>query len=82
MSRTTREVTVKLLDLMDEGALDPRALAAACLNYMSEAEVADMARVNDILVEDEEDGWLHEAPCTVCGDMIPAGEGSCSDHEK
>jgi len=79
MSRTTRKVTVKLLDLLDQGALDPRALAECCLNYMSEAEVADMAHVNDILA-DEEDGCLDEEPCTVCGDMIPAGEGSCSDH--
>ena len=40
---------------MDEGALDPRVLAEACLSYMSEADVADMARVNELLTEDDED---------------------------
>jgi hypothetical protein len=54
MSRSTRKVTVKLLDLLDQGALNPRALAEACLNYMSEAEVADMAHVNEILTDEDE----------------------------
>jgi hypothetical protein len=31
---------------MDEGILDARTVADACLNYMSEAEVDDMASDN------------------------------------
>ena len=50
-----RKATVAILELMDEGALDPRVLAEACLSYMSEADVADMARVNELLTEDDED---------------------------
>lgn len=55
MARETRRVTCKLLDMMDQGALNPRFLAEACLNYMSESEVADMARVNDVLDDDADE---------------------------
>ena len=41
-----REATVSLHQLMDEGVLDARTVADACLNYMSESEVADMADDN------------------------------------
>ena len=41
-----REATTALHQLMDEGVLDARSVADACLSYMSEAEVADMAESN------------------------------------
>ena len=41
-----RESTVALHELMDEGILDARTVADACLNYMSEGEVDDMASDN------------------------------------
>lgn len=47
-----RKSTNFLLEMMDQGALDPKVLAEICLAYMSEAEVADMARSNDLFVED------------------------------
>jgi hypothetical protein len=50
-----RKVTNKLLEMMDEGVLDPRLLAEACLSYMSEADVADMAHVNELIIEDDEE---------------------------
>ena len=53
--RTSREYTSMLYDLMDEGALDPRAVAEMCLAYMSESEVKDMCRSNDILPQDEDE---------------------------
>ena len=49
-----REITNKLLEMVDEGILDARTLALACLKYMSEDEVEDMAKANEFL-EDEED---------------------------
>lgn len=52
--RVSRKITCKLLDMMDEGAIDSRTLAEMCLNWMSEADVADLAERND-LVESEED---------------------------
>ena len=50
----SRETTNKLLEMVDDGMLDARTLALACLKYMSEDEVEDMARANEFL-EDEED---------------------------
>ena len=52
--RVSRKVTTKLLDMMDEGAIDSRTLVEMCLNWMSEADVAEMAERND-LFESEED---------------------------
>ena len=47
-----REATVSLHELMDEGILDARTVADACLNYMSEAEVEDMAGDNSFFGDD------------------------------
>jgi len=44
--RGPREATVALHELMDEGILDARTVADACLNYMPESEVEDMASDN------------------------------------
>jgi len=51
----TRKVTNKLLEMMDDGIIDPQALAQACLQYMSEDDVADMASSNEFLVEEDEE---------------------------
>jgi hypothetical protein len=58
----TREATTKLLSMMDEGLISAEAVAEMALAYMSEDEVADMMRSNDILdYEDEDDGQPDEA---------------------
>jgi hypothetical protein len=41
--------------MMDEGVISAQAVAEMALAYMSEDEVADMMRSNDILDEEEED---------------------------
>lgn len=46
--RRTREWTCKLMEAMDEGIMDARAIADMCLSYMSEAAVEDMCRANDL----------------------------------
>jgi len=51
----TRKVTNQLLELIKEGALDAETVLKACLSYMSEADVADMAHDNELLVEEEEE---------------------------
>jgi hypothetical protein len=53
--RISRNVTCKLLDMMDEGAIEPRALVEVCLNWMSEDDVAEMAKRNDLFESEEED---------------------------
>lgn len=53
----SREVTNQIYDMIEEGILDKDSVIIACLKYMSEDEVADMAHCNGFLdnVEDEED---------------------------
>ena len=50
-----RQQTNYLLDLIDSGLLDARDVVTMALKYMSEDEVADMMRCNEILVEDDEE---------------------------
>jgi hypothetical protein len=57
-----RTQTTRLLEMMDEGLISATAIAEMALAYMSEDEVADMMRANDILEEeDEDDGQPDEA---------------------
>lgn len=49
------DATCKILEMVDDGLLDAKMVAMACLGYMSEDDVKDMARANDINLEDEED---------------------------
>jgi hypothetical protein len=41
--------------MMDEGLISAQAVAEMALAYMSEDDVADMMRSNDILEEEDED---------------------------
>jgi hypothetical protein len=50
-----RKVTTQLLEMIEDGTLDPQTVLEACLSYMSEADVADMAHSNEFLGEEEED---------------------------
>ena len=53
-----REYTTKLLEMMDEGLISAEAVAEMALAYMSEDDVKDMVRSNDLmpwLENDEED---------------------------
>lgn len=50
-----RAQTNKLLDMMAAGEISAQAIAEMALGHMSEADVADMMRSNDILDQDEED---------------------------
>lgn len=51
----TRRVTNLLLNMMEEGIIRAEDLAAAALCYMSEDEVADMARCEGMIDEEEDD---------------------------
>jgi len=50
-----RTQTTKLIEMMDEGLVVPQSIAEMCLAYMSEDDVADMMRANDLLDEEDED---------------------------
>ena len=49
-----RTQTTRLLEMMDEGLISAEAVAEMALAYMSEDEVADMMRSNDILEEEDD----------------------------
>lgn len=50
----TRKITNTILEMIEEGILDKDAVIMACLKYMSEDDVKDMAEANEFIVEDEE----------------------------
>ena len=59
-SYRSRRYTCELLSLVEDGMIDKDTLIRDLLGYLSESEVADFARKNDIITwldrdEDEED---------------------------
>ena len=51
-----RQATNKILEMVDEQMLDPMDVLKACLSYMSDDDVEDMAIVNEFFPHaDEED---------------------------
>jgi|AntAceMinimDraft_1070359.scaffolds.fasta_scaffold56336_4 hypothetical protein len=58
-----RKQTSKLMDIMEDGMISAQAVADMCLAYMSEDDVADMMRDNDIIEEEDEEAeeeWTPE----------------------
>ena len=55
-----RTQTNRLWEMMDNGEISATAVAEMALAYMSEDEVADMMRINDVLDEeyDDEEDWI------------------------
>lgn len=51
----SRKVTNQLYDLADQGVITWELIATACLKYMSEDDVADMAHCNELIIEEEEE---------------------------
>lgn len=53
-----REATNRILELVEEGMLDRDTVIMACLKYMSEDDVSDMAHANEFFLdEDEDEEW-------------------------
>ena len=51
----TRVMTGKLIDMADDCVISWESVALACLNYMSEADVADMARCEFDMTDDDDE---------------------------
>jgi len=51
----TREFTNKILEAVAEGLLDKDMVIMACLKYMSEQQVKDMAEANEFFMDEEDD---------------------------
>lgn len=66
-SYRSRRYTCELLSLVEDGMIDKDYLIRDLLGYLSESEVADFARKNDIITwldredEEEDDGQPSEA---------------------
>ena len=65
-SYRSRRYTCELISLVEDGMIDKDTLIRDLLGYLSESEVADFARKNDIITwldrdEDEDDGQPDEA---------------------
>ena len=62
-----REATNKILEMVEDGILDRDTVIMAALKYMSEDEVADMARANEFfdLEEEEEDDYEDDGQPTM-----------------
>lgn len=56
---SVREATNRVIEMMDAGMLHPETVVRACLSYMSEDDVREMAEMNEFFTIDEED-FCHE----------------------
>lgn len=56
----TRKTHNKILEAIAEGSLTAQAVAEACLAYMSEDDVADMAHCNDFFHDGDDDQMQEE----------------------
>lgn len=54
-NRPVREATNKVLEMVDNGILNPRDVLIMALKWMSEDDVKEMCEANEINLEDEED---------------------------
>lgn len=52
--KNVRETTCKLIELAEDGSLTWEAIGRAALCYLSEDDVTEMARINELLPEDDE----------------------------
>lgn len=50
-----RKATNKLLEMVDNGLLNPMTVVTMCLKWMSEDDVEEMCTANEIYLEAEED---------------------------
>ena len=69
-----RKYTNMVLEMVDEGVLDKDVVIMACLKYMSEAEVRDMAEANGFLPEDEEEEIRSDYEANRTYERVMAGQ--------
>ncbi len=51
----TRQYTNQLIQMIEDGMIDAKEVAQACLSYMSEAEVEDLCISEGFIEEEEEE---------------------------
>lgn len=55
MLYNSRVNTNKILELVDEGVLDPIKVLTAALNWHSDHEVGEMAEANEFILNDDDE---------------------------
>lgn len=55
MGRHPRANTIKVMEMMDEGLLDPQEIAVMALNWLDDDDVLEMAQRNDLPDFNEDD---------------------------
>ena len=70
---TARKYTNQLLEMVDEGIIPARTALLSALCYMSESDVEDMMRVNEMLLPEEAE------ECRYCGGDCPRDEEHACD---
>ena len=76
-----REATDRILTMVEEGLLDRDTVIMACLKYMSEDDVADMAHANEFFYEEDDEDY--ELDCDDGDDgyaLASAGFGMDEDY--
>ena len=73
----TRQATNRILEMVECGLLDKDQVILACLKYMSEDEVADMAHANEFFFAEENEDEKYARTCSECGKGM--NEGYCFD---
>ena len=51
----SREYTDLLLQMVEEGMLDPDTVIMACVKYMSEDDVLEMMELNEFISEEDDE---------------------------
>jgi len=51
----SREYTELLLQMVEEGMLDPDTVIMACVKYMSEDDVLEMMELNEFISEEDDE---------------------------
>jgi hypothetical protein len=51
----TRKSTNRLLEMIENGSVDPTDVVMMCLKFMSEDDVDEMCRINEVFEDDEEE---------------------------
>ena len=51
----TRKSTNRLLEMIEDGSIDPKDVVMICVKFMSEDDVDEMCRINEVFEDDEEE---------------------------
>ena len=61
----TRKSTNRLLEMIEDGSIDPKDVVMMCVKFMSEDDVDEMCRINEVFEDEEievEDADRYELP--------------------